>query len=265
MVTIKRADILQRKTGSDNYGFIGLIYSENNSSTLDEGSAYLLDFSANPPVLYSDEILPKPYGYEGCSIDNILNKEVWCATHKAGFSIVRVIPDGLQDGGLIIYGANTEPLIEDPLEDIKLVFREGTLFTQKPDINATRGLKLGQVLKYSGLFHNEENERLYLSNLTTPAQITLREIQTKRFDLANNVISANEYKTWINENESRRSFGAEADTNSEFLIYLKELSKLNELGLGIGTMTEKERIKLDRSSKEAMQKVLNLKISNFDF
>lgn len=259
MTTIIHAEVIQRNTGDGNYGFAGLVYVENGINALKEGPAYLMDFTGQPPVIYTDEICGEPEGYCSQSIDGLLNQPIWHSTNKEGFSLVRVIPTGLDDGGFIIYGANSEPLIRDPGENLMIKYRGGRVVTYTPSDSSVRGMKLGQVIKLSGAFHNPENEKLYLANLTTPAQSVMQQIQQKRVDVALKKMSAEEYRAWLLEDDNRRPLGCVADTDPEFLYFIKELVSNGHFEAGIGTMTESERVDFERRSKNAMRKVLQAK------
>lgn len=260
MRKIMSADILQRKVSGESFGYVGLIALEEGRD-LEEGLGYLVDLSKNPPVVYSDPILEKPEYYEFQTVDSLLKKEIWCATSKQGYGIVRSIPIGRDSKELIIYGSNTDPLIpcEQGPQDTLGRFRQGSLYIQKAPKESTYGMNLGQCLQLSGLFLGPSGERSYFSRLPTSARRELKEITKMRIRLANKEISRNEFDAWSKSNPLRDSLNQSGDNSQEFLDYLKNVSKSKMSEYIFDWMTEGERNEYAEAAKEALNKETKMK------
>lgn len=254
MDNIAQMDLLQRKIGEQNYAFVGLIYTETKIR-LEEGIGYLLDLENKPHILYTDPILPIPANYSQLSIDGIIKSKNWIPTDKLGYSFVRAIPMGRGDSGYVIYGANRDPLTEPQYNDQIIRVRDGEL-SSIDQLHDMGGKNLGTILQSAPEWHNLDNKKILVSQLTTPAKKHINDIAIKRIHLQKGMITHDDFDSWVNEDPDRKFFCAIGNNQD---VYLKYLEKLELSGFRkhlTQWMTLEEKGSFDRASAIIFNQIL---------
>lgn len=264
ITTIKHADILQRTVARGQHGFVGVIFGPDLDK-LEEGPGYLMRLDGESLIINHTKVLDRPSSYDEADIGYILTSPEWRSTSMPGATTIRTMPMGGGQNGLIVYGANMQPLV-DPIpgkEDTLARFRNGQMIVEKADPSVTLGSALSQTLRESGLFTNPVGQRLYLPALTSPARATMREIHGMTIKLARAEITDDEFQTWAHADKSRYSLSRASHNEKGYLQYLLNLDALSsKSGISIDLtqcMTEEVHEKFQKISRKAFDKAQETK------
>lgn len=241
MKNIIQMDLLQRTYSDKKYGFVGTIYCDG-FELFEEGPGYLLDLQGDPPSIYADPIIPRPYKYNQSSVDGILESKSWISTGSPCFTLVRLIPLGRGEKGFVIYGANDEPLFDigDNSQDTLITVRDGKVDVDKCKLH-THNSKLGSLLYSVPLWHDLQGKVLLPNVLTTPAKENIREINQKRVDLGTGKITKKDFREWIIKDPDRIFYSKFGQEDESFLRYVVALEKQGLLSKNLDWMRPNER------------------------
>jgi len=255
--TVTHGTMLQRALPGGKYGFVGLVYVPE-PDLFEEGIGYVLD-TTREPVLWTDRILEKPEGYDSLGVANILTMPAWRGTNQPGTTVVRTMPMGRGEPGLIVYGANSMPIIEPAsgADESLIYMSEQMLRVEDAPVDRTRGQSLGQVLSLSGLFTTPKAEPIYLPSLSTPARAHMMDIRNWRVALAEGQKTEDEFDAWIREDPDRYSLARVGQRDEDFLSYLRLMNDRGALEDHMDFRTEAEKQANDRAAREAVREMMS--------
>ena len=230
MKNIFHGTLIQRKVARGQYAFVGLVYLDDPEG-IQEGIGYLLDTSHGNTGIWPDPVLETPSDYDQLGIHQILTSEQWRATRAPGYTVVRTMPMGRGEPGLVIYGANTLPVVESPESplDTLIHLKEDGYRSEFAPREKTLGMNIAQTLQLSGLFTKPDGTPVYLPVMGTEARQILMDIQKKRIQKINGELSPEEFDQWSRETEARHSLSYASRNDDEYECYLKAMDDMEAL------------------------------------
>lgn len=259
MNRVTHGTLYQRKVARGQYAFAGLLYVED-PSVFKEGVGYLLDMTEGSPILWPDKVLEVPEGdlggYEAMGMGYILQSPCWRATAQPGYTLVRTMPMGRGDPGLVVYGANQLPLAASD-HDNTLILTNGAGVTAMP---APRGKVVGstmeQVLSDSLLFTQPDGTPVSVPSLPTRARQIFLEYRDKQLARINDEITEEEFEAWRHADETRYSLVGIGRQDKEYHHFLKEMSEAGALPDHHDYSTEAELTARQYARNSAIKKTM---------
>lgn len=239
MEKIIQMDVLQRKIGEEEYAFIGVAYPES-CENFTEGVGYLMDCTCDPPLIYSDRIIERPYNYSQSSIDGIITSDNWLPTYQKGSCLVRMIPLGRGEPGFVIYGVNRDPLFETDSYDSITSFSNGRFELDDSDFDAG-SLPIGSLLYRLPVWRNLSGEIILPTPLNSYAKRCVSQINEKRVQLFTGEITKKEFMDWVSRDKDREFYSRFGKDDPRYYEYLYELKRMGILGKDLDWMKPAEQ------------------------
>lgn len=256
MSSIIQMDLFQRLVKQDAIAFCGVVYCKDHFD-FKEGPAYLLDFEASPPSLYSDTILPPIESNKRFSLDDAIRSKDWIPTHNKGTSLARIFKLGDKENGFLIFGINNKPLFDCPenKRDCIASLRNGQLKYSTPSEDLGH-LKIGSVIQQLYFCHNLSGQTILPAPISAEAKDHFKAINKKRLELAKGQISKGEFNQWALQSPERlffKKFGTEDPEYLQFLLHMDEAGIINRR---LDCMSVSEKHQLDHLTSMICQNLI---------